>query len=61
MEQMVNHTDDLLVGDDLGENGPAWRSIGSLTSAWAARIEAEREKDALLETHAFVPTAWAAE
>ncbi|WP_176556070.1 hypothetical protein [Rubellimicrobium rubrum] len=58
---MVNQTNHRLVEDNPGENGPAWRSIGSLTSAWVARIEAEREKDALLDAHAFVPTAWAAE
>ncbi len=58
---MVNQTDDLLVEGDLGEISPAWRSIGSLTSAWVARIEAEREKDTVLDARAFVPTAWAAE
>ena len=58
---MMNQKIDLQIDDDERDAAPAWRSIGSLASGWAARIEAQREKEAMLEALDFVPTAWAAE
>ncbi len=58
---MMNQDAKLHTVNDDEDQAPAWRSIGSLANGWAARIEAQRQKEAILEALDFVPSAWAAE
>jgi hypothetical protein len=39
----------------------SWRSIGSLATGWAARMEAQRDEAEQQSRWTFVPAVWAAE
>lgn len=47
--------------EDLDLAPMPWRSIGAVASAWATRLEAQREESLRREEPRYVPVAWAAE